>query len=312
MLQDLDEVTVNLTYGNGTTRAMKVFLKKDSSQHKVLVQSQQFSQEAELGKTASYDLRLEQFSSSSDPFSLEAVNLPDQIEHYFKDAASDARLTQVRFEENTNSKNVAFVVSLPDRPSDQVAMEKVIEFYVLVIPTAQRTLMTDLASKHWTKDEIEKLGVGYARLELMPRGKGQLIVKAPQLYYSMHADGKAEIDIDLVNEGTQELKNVELKLDPPLNWTKTIEPRLVPSLGVGEEKTVKVIVSPSSGVSVGRYDFRIQSSALTNTEPVNGEDKVVTVEIQSDANIFGTIAIVLLIVGLVGVILVFGIRLAKK
>ena len=95
LLQDVDEVTVNLVYGNGTTRSMKIFLQKDASVNKVLVQSEQFSQEAELGKSATFDLRLEQFSGTANPFTLEVVNLPAQINKFFKDPANDARLTQI-------------------------------------------------------------------------------------------------------------------------------------------------------------------------------------------------------------------------
>ena len=47
MLQDVDAVTVFLVYANGNQRTMKIFLQKDSSVNRVLVQSEQFSQEVE-------------------------------------------------------------------------------------------------------------------------------------------------------------------------------------------------------------------------------------------------------------------------
>jgi len=49
LLQDLDAVTVNVTYGSGTQRSPKIFLQKDATVNKVVLQSEQFSQEAELG-----------------------------------------------------------------------------------------------------------------------------------------------------------------------------------------------------------------------------------------------------------------------
>ena len=51
---------------------------------------------------------------------------------------------------------------------------------------------------------------------------------------------------------------------------------------------------------------------MSGTQPVNAEDKTVTVEIKAGANVVGTVLIVLLIVGLVGGIVVFGIKLSKK
>jgi len=62
LLQDLDVLTVNIIYGNGSSRTLKIFLQKDNTANRVLVQSQQFSQEAELGKSATFDLTLELFS----------------------------------------------------------------------------------------------------------------------------------------------------------------------------------------------------------------------------------------------------------
>jgi len=64
---------------------MKIFLQKDESVNKVLVQSEQFSQEAELGTSATFDLTLELFSGASTTYSLEVVNLPQQINRFFKD-----------------------------------------------------------------------------------------------------------------------------------------------------------------------------------------------------------------------------------
>jgi hypothetical protein len=310
LLQDLDAVTVNLAYGNGTTRSMKIFLQKDAKENKVLVQSDQFSQEAELGKTATFDLRLEQFSLSSLPFSLEVVNLPGQINRYFKDPSNDARLTQIRFNENTNTRKAALVVSLPDRPTDEVKMGASIQFYVLVIPSDGNG--KTVAQTAWTPGDIEKLAVGYVKLELVPRGKGRLLVRAQQLYSAIKADGKVEMNLELVNEGTEKLDNIEVKIDPPMNWTKKIDPAIIPSLGVGEEKRVTFECSPPPGTTVGRYEIRIRTSALSATQPVNAEDKTVTVEIQAEANVLGTIVIVMLILGLVGGIVMFGIRLSKR
>jgi hypothetical protein len=64
---------------------MKIFLQKDASVNRVAVQSEQFSQEIELGKSATFDLTLELFSGVSNTFSLEVLNLPRQVDRFFKD-----------------------------------------------------------------------------------------------------------------------------------------------------------------------------------------------------------------------------------
>lgn len=312
LLQDLDAVTVNMIYGNGTTRSMRIFLQKDATVNRVIVQSQQFSQEIELGKSASFDLTLELFSGVSNTFGLEVLNLPSQIDRFFKDPAGQARLSQFKFTESTNTRKAALEVSVPDRPTEQVSMDTPIPFYVIVIPREQTTKLADLSTRQWTQEEVERLNVGYVKLELVPRGRGRLLVRAPQLYHSISSTGSVTMSVELVNEGTRRLDNAEVKIDPPLNWTKLVEPAVVPTLNIGEERRVELTFTPPRDVAVGRYEIRLRTSALSDNRPVNAEDKNVTVEIAAGSNIVGTVLLVVLILGLVGGLVVFGIRLSKK
>ena len=312
LLQDVDAVTVNIIYGNGSSRTLKIFLQKDNSANNVAVQSQQFSQEAELGKTATYDLTLELFSGTNNTFSLEVLNLPQQINRYFRDVATSARLTQIKFTELSNSKKAALDVSLPDRPTDQVTMDKAIPFFVVVIPANRLDEIRNLQSKIWTEADIKKLNVGYVRLELMPRGKGRLLVRAPQLYFSLKPDGTVQMAVDVVNEGTRRLDNVKIDVDVPLNWTKKVEPQMIPTLDIDQEQRVTITATPPKGISVGRYELRLRTSGLSDNQPVNAEDKTVTAEILTETSVIGTILLVMAILGLIGGMVLFGIRLSKR
>ena len=312
LLQDLDAVVVNIVYGNGSQRSPKIFLQKDSSVNKAIVQSEQFSQEVELGGSASYDLTLELFSGETNTFKLEVVNLPSQINRYFNDPVTKARLSQFKFTQQTNTRKAALQVFLPDRPTEKVIIDKPIPFFVLVIPREQAKALGDIKSKTWTQEEIEKLKIGFVRLELLPRGVGKLLVRAPQLYQSIKKSEVVEMSIDLVNEGSRRLDNVEIEVDTPLNWDKKIEPGILSALKIREEKRIKLFFTPPEAISVGRYEFRIRTSSLSDDQPVNGEDKIVTVEIQAETNILGTVILILMILGIIIGIVVFGIRLSRK
>ncbi len=312
LLQDLDIVTVNIIYGKGTQRALKVFLEKDAAVNKVLVQSTQFSQEAELGKTASYDLTLELFGGLGSTFDLEVANLPAQVNRSFKDPAGGARLNQFKFTEATNARKAALDVSLPERPTEAIPIDRPIQFYVLVIPSGRMKDMKNLQGRKWSDEEIGKLGVGFVKLELVPRGTGKLLVRAEQLYYSINPTGSVDMTIELVNEGSRRLDDVEINADLPLNWSKKIEPTVINALDIGEEQKVHLHFTPPSDAGVGRYDIRLRTSGLTDTQPVTGEDKTVTVEIQAQANLIGTTLIVIVILGLVGGMVVFGIKLSRR
>jgi len=312
LLQDLDAVTIFLYYANGSQRTMKVFLEKDASENRVLVQSEQFSQEVELGKKATFDLTLELFSGLNNTFALEVVNLPGSINRFFKDPSGDVRLTQVKFTESSRTKEAAIEISLPDRPTNEVLMDVPIPFYVLVLPRDQLNDIPDLRTHQWTEKELNALDIGMVKLELLPRGKGKLLVRSRQLFHSIQSDNIVEMSIDIVNEGSRRLDNIELRADLPPDWDKEISPLSIPQLAIAGESRVNITIIPPENISPGKYEVRLQTSATSGGQPVLGLDKTVTIEIRPETNVFGTILLVLAIIGLVGGIVVYGIRLSRK
>ncbi len=235
LLQDLDVVTVSLLYSNGTTDSKKIYLQKDASINKVEVQSEQFSQEVELGNSASYDLSLELFSGTSDTFKLEVVNLPSQINRYFVTPGTETRLSYFRFTESISTKEASLEVYLPDRASDSIIIDRSIEFYVLAIPQNRVKEIGIDRARQWTEEDILKLNVGYVKLDLVPRGIGELLVKAQQLYFSIKPGRSVQVPIELINDGTRSLNNVEIDVDLPLNWTHSVDPKNIDRLNVSEE-----------------------------------------------------------------------------
>jgi hypothetical protein len=312
LLQDLDAVTISLIYSNGSQRSMKVYLQKDATVDRVEVQSEQFSQEVNLGESASFDLALELYSGTENTFTLEAVNLPEQINRSFKEPVSKARLSQLKFSESTRSKQASLEVALPDLPNDQVVIGKPIAFFAAAIPSNKLDRLQELRSRPWTEEELRGLDIGFVRLEIVPRGRGMILVRAPQLFQAIHDDESARFRIEVVNEGSRRLDNVEIKIDLPFNWTKKVEPTVIPALEINEEKFVELTFTPPDDIAVGKYDVRVRTSGTSGGEPVVGEDKTINVEIVASASVFGTLLIVLLIVGLVAAVVVFGVRLSRR
>jgi len=94
-------------------------------------------------------------------------------------------------------------------------MDRPIKFFVLVIPSERMSEFKDLQRRQWSEEEIGKLRVGYVKLELVPRGTGRLLVRAQQLYFSINAAGAVDMTIELVNEGSRRLDDVEINADLP-------------------------------------------------------------------------------------------------
>ncbi|MBN2321106.1 MAG: hypothetical protein JXR49_18650 [Acidobacteria bacterium] len=312
LLRDLDAVTVNITYGDGTERSTKISLLKDEKVNKVIIQSEQFSQEAELGDSADFDLTLELFSGQNDTFQLEVVNLPSQLNRYFYDPGSEARLSQFKFTEGNKTRSAALKVLLPDRPDEGIEIGERILFYALVIPRERAESLGPIRGRTWSAKEIEALDVGFVRLELVPRGKGELVVRVPQLYFSALKGESVEITLNMKNEGTRALDNVQVEVDPPLHWTAEVEPKLLRTLDVSDEEQIIVRVTPTPDIAPGKYEVHIKSSGLSDTQPVDGEDKTISVEIREEANVTGIAIIVSAIVVLVLGIVIFGIRLSRR
>ena len=312
LLLDLNVVSVHLIYGNGVESKRKIYLQKDAAFNKVVIQSQQFSQEVELGTSAGFGLTLELFSGLDTTFKLEVVNLPPAITRYFEDPTSNARLNQFKFTEETNTRTAQLTVFLPDRPSEEIVIDEAITFYILVIPERRVKEMGPVAEKMWTQEEIDALDVGTVRLELLARGVGDLRVRINQLFHQIFPDETVEARIDVTNEGSRRLDNVTVTADSPLNWNHELDPPVIEALEIGEESAVTLRLVPPEDVTVGRFEFRIRTTSLSENKTIEGEDKTLTVEIKPESNVLGISLILMVMVGLILGIIVFGIRLARR
>jgi uncharacterized membrane protein len=319
LLQDLDAVTVSLVYGNGTSRSPKIFLQKDETGNQVAIQSRVFSLEATLGAMSAYNLTLDMFGGMNSTFRFEVIGLPKEITYTFVDESTNTRVTQLKPSEGTTSRRVSLQLFLPDRASGDVKIDSTISFYVIVVPNtkpvALENLTTETGSPNTAAIEklvAEKSGIGSLRLDLIPKGVGRVTVRAPQLYHLVKSGNAVTLTVDVVNEGSRRLDNIELKLDVPLGWTKTLTPPVVASLQTGEEKTVEIRLEPPSNTPVGKYEARLKTSARSESQPIYAEDKLITLDVPAEANVIGTSLLVLFILGLVGGMVFFGIRLSRR
>ncbi|HUF08640.1 MAG TPA: NEW3 domain-containing protein [Rhodothermales bacterium] len=311
LLQDVDAVTVSMIYGTGTTSSRKIYLQKDASVNIVAIAAEQFSQEVELGGSTDFSLTLELFSGESNTYKLEAVNLPPQINRYFVDPTTDNRLSQFQFTEGVNTRRAALRVFLPDRPTEEVIIDRPRVFYALAIPRERVSEIGSL-TETMTEEQIQAINVGYERLELIPRGIGELMVRAQVLTFTIKPNESVSVPIDVVNEGSRRLDNIRVEADPPLNWDDVVDPDVIPQLAISQESKVTITLTPPVGVAPGNYDVRVRTTSLSEDLPIRGEDKTITIKVEQEANIIGTAVIVLLILGLVSGIVVFGIRLSRR
>jgi hypothetical protein len=311
LLQDLDNVTVKCVYGD-KSEEKRIYLQKDESANKVLISSEQFSQEADLGARANYDLTLELFSSTDNIYKLDVFNLPRQVAFDFLEAQTNARLSQVKFSQDINTRKISLAVYLPDRyDSTTLRIDQPLRFLAAAIPRDQVEKVLD-KDRLYTTAEFDHLNISYVRLELVPRGVGKIEVRATNFYQELKPGEQVQMNLTVYNDGTRRLDNIKVRTDAPLNWVSSVVPDLITSLLPGKEEVVSVTITPPADVSVGDYETTIKTEAFASNRKVDSEDKKIRVHVTSSANILGTAVLVLLLIGLLVTVVVFGIRLSRR
>lgn len=315
LLRDVENLDISVSY-SGKTEVTAVYLQKGVSANMVTVNSAQFSQEADLESTATYDLSLEKFSGEANVFKLEAVNLPPQITYEFSDLQTGARLSQIKFSEGVTSLKLSLKLYLPKNPDSRVVLDKPLEFHVLALDNEQTMKLREIEAGGGdgivTAEEIESLKAGGAKLELIPRGVPRVEVQALNLYHEIRVGETVVMDVTIKNTGTRKLNNVRVFSDLPLNWRAEITPDLIPELDQNKDEVVRIRFIPPADVSVGDYEPKIRTDSIADNRRVESQDKIVRIHVASKTNVLGIGALVLLLVGLLVGIVVFGIKLTRR
>ncbi|MFC1725536.1 NEW3 domain-containing protein, partial [candidate division KSB1 bacterium] len=311
LLQDVESLQVLLNYG-GRKDEKNIYLQKDASANIVDINSSQFSQEADLGTSARFNLTLEKFSSSDDVYRLTVLNLPRQITFDFVESPSNARLSQIKFMQGVNTKAMVLNAYLPERDDEKIEIDKPLVFYVLVLTREEYDKLEDTRDKVLTRAEIEAIQGGKVRLELIPRGVGRVEVRAPSLYHEITVGDSVGMEVTVKNTGTRRLDNIKITTDNPLKWRSTIEPDLIKSLDPEKEQIVRLSINPPEDVGVGAQEVKIKTEALADNRRVETEDKTLRIQISAKTPILGSLLLILLLVGLVVGIVVFGIKLSRR
>jgi hypothetical protein len=315
LLKDVENLEVSVSY-SGKTETTSVYLQKGVSANIVTVNSAQFSQEADLEATATYDLSLEKFSGEANVFKLDVANLPQQITYEFSDPTTQARLSQIKFSEGVTSLKLQLKLYLPKNPDSQVVLDKPLEFYVLAMDNEQtdklRVIEQAKAGAPIDAKDIDAIKAGSARLELIPRGVPKVEVQAVNLYHEIKVGETVSMDVTIKNTGTRKLNNIRVFCDLPLNWRVEIKPDLIASLEQDKDAVVNIRFVPPTDVSVGDYEPKIRTDSTAENRKVESEDKIVRIHITSKTNVIGITALIVLLVGLLVGIVVFGIKLTRR
>jgi hypothetical protein len=311
LLRDVESLQVLLNYNNRTDEK-NIFLEKDASTSFVDITSTQFSQEADLGSSTTYDLSLERFTATDDIYKLLVVNLPRQISSDFLDGSTGARLSQLKFNQGENIRKLSLKTYLPERGDEDVVIDQPIVFYALAVTAEHYNKLEEKLPDKFTEEELADIRGGKIRLELIPRGVGKLEVRATNLYHEITEGDTINMNITVRNYGTRIVDNIRIRTDNPLNWNSSVEPGLIPSLAPEEETRVTITILPPVDVNVGAQEIRIRTEAYAHNRRVETEDKTVRIQVNAKTSLGWTLLLIVLLIGLVVGIVIFGIKISRR
>ncbi|PKP27879.1 MAG: hypothetical protein CVU06_00785 [Bacteroidetes bacterium HGW-Bacteroidetes-22] len=309
LLKDVENLKVSLNYNNRKD-GKNIYLKKDASVNSIDIASLQFSQEADLSSQAVYGLTLERFSTSDDAYRLMVLNLPRQITYEFYDETS--KISQIKFAQGVNTKNLSLRVYLPDRDDQEVVIDQPIQFHVVALTADQYSRFEAHASEPFDLAKMPDYCSGHEALELIPRGKGKIELRANSLYYEINTDEKVEMTARVKNAGSRRLDNVKLIAENPMGWTTLIVPDLIRSIDPEQEVEVKITITPPNGGGVGAQEVKLKTEALADNRKVASEDKTIRIQLNAKTSLVGTIVLILLLVAVITGIVWFGIKLSRR
>ena len=203
-------------------------------------------------------------------------------------------------------------IYLPDRDDEQIVIDQPIHFQVLALTDAEYNKLNgkDLStvSAHDLKADVS----GSEQLEIIPRGKGKIEVRANSLYYEITTGKEVSMDITVRNGGQRRLDNIKISVEKPLGWQAVITPDIIKSLDPEKEEKVNIRIIPSKDGGVGAQEVKIKTEAMADNRKVETEDKTVRIQVNAATSIFGTVLLILALLGLVGGIIWFGMKLSKR
>lgn len=309
LLKDAESLTVSLNYNNRKDEK-NIYLKKGGSSSVIDIAAMQFSQEADLSSSATYQLSLERFSTSDDVYRLVVINLPRQITYDFTDGGS--KVSQIRFTQGVNVKRLNLQIYLPDRDDEQVMTDKPIHFHALALTNEEFKKIEGKDLSSMSLADLKATISGSEQLEIIPRGKGRIEVRANSLYHEITTGEEVTMDITVRNGGRRRLDNIKITAEKPLGWQTVITPDVIRTLDPEKEEIVKIQIIPPKDGGVGAQEVKIKTDAMADNRKVETEDKTVRVQVNAATSVFGTIILILALLGLVGGIIWFGMKLSKK
>ena len=313
LLRDEEAVVVDMSYLDVDSDRRWVILKKGSDQDLPSINSAQFSQTADLESQVGFGLTVERLSEDERSFALAVVGLPRRIDYSFVDQG--AKINQVKFDEST-SKNVLSLKMRIPKNLDARYIGRTRTFFAMVAEPTEYGPINALQAKYGDEAipeaEVKKLKVGYVKLELIPKGVGELEVVVSNRYQEIRVGDTMTIQVQFLNRGTAAVQNIKAVVDLPYEWESSVTPNLIKILDPDERAAIDVSAVPPSDIAVGNYDVGIEAQGQVGNINIESLEKNITVRVGARSNMTGNAILIGILVLLVVGIGLASIRISRR
>jgi hypothetical protein len=283
LLRDVDAVVISLA-SEGRLDERKVWLEADVS-GALTVQPLPFSQEADVGTDAFYDLTIERFGGGDAPVRLVIEGLPPAVAHSFTDTETGVRISQLRFADAEHHRRVRLRLTLPMPDAEAIVVDSVYRFLVIAAPergdgSAQGAAAAPAARR--------RAGAGVAELEVVPRGVGRAELRVLNLFHEV-AEGKpATVQVTVRNAGSRLLDRARVLVEAPPGWEVVTDPLELRELAPGTEVPVSLTIAAAAGADLGDYEARLRIQGTSGRTRLTTDATVIRVRVQAHS---GSLAI---------------------
>ncbi|MGI6669352.1 MAG: NEW3 domain-containing protein [Acetivibrionales bacterium] len=133
----------------------------------------------------------------------------------------------------------------------------------------------------------------------------KLTTPTGRLNADAYSGKETPVTLTIINDGSADLKDVNLSSWQPSNWSVRFEPETLDIITAGESKEVKAFIQPSSDAIAGDYAVSLTASV---PETSSTSEFRVTVKTPTTWGIAGIVIILLLAAGLMWVFRTYGRR----
>ncbi len=292
VLKDVQAVTVSAVYA-GKVDEKRVWLKRKTAEHSVVITSNVFSQEVETAASAIYNLRIEYFGASREVYKLNCAGLPGTYSFNFINAKNNAAISTLAMSAQEPVHNVALSISVPEKLDESVFNEALV-FSVNVLSS-------------------ENKETGSSELQIIPVGKAEMELSLDNMYFVQEKGKEFEISqFSIKNTGKKVIKDVTFEVLMPSGWEKVIEPEFIDKLGPEQEQKLKFNIIPDKKSLQGIYQVRIKAKGKDISKSIFTSDKELKMEILNKSNIWLNIILILAAITILGMLIYFMVKLSRN